>query len=519
MTMTASLEAADARISVAAMNGDIASVQTLLKQGADVNAPQGDGTTALHWAALRNDLTLTELLLGASADVNAKTRLGEMTPLFMAAKNGNAEIIKALLNAGADAKSVSTTGTTTLMLAAAAGSSGAVQALLSAGVSVNAKDLNQGQTALMFAAAQGRAEVIRLLAANGAELDAASLVPTRMPNKENPFSGAGAGGGRRRGGDGPPQPLALGGMTALQFAIREGHMDAVRALVETGADVNARTVSDKMSTLTLAFVNGRLDIARYLLEHEADPKPASVEGATALFTLLDTRWAQRGWYPAPKIDNEQTGYLDLMKLLIDRGADVDARMNGRMWMRIIGPGGGPIYTGHTPFLRAALANDVEALKVLLSRGANPSITTAQGANALMLAAGWEHKPSEGHVAPDARLETVRFLVEEVGLDVNSKDDYGFTPLHGAASVGDSEVITYLVTMGGDAAARAEYVANANSIRGTKVAPGKGETVADLANGPLEKTLVFPEVIDLLKHLGSEFSDNCRAALCVNKPRG
>ncbi len=512
VTTVASGAPADSRLSLAAMRGDIATLRVLLDEGVDVNAAQGDGTTALHWAASRGDLEMTGVLLDADADVNALTRLGEMTPLFMAARNGSAAIVEALLGAGADAESASTIGTTALMLAAGSGSADAVRALVEAGAPVNAKDINQGQTALMFAAAQGRADVIRVLAEHGAEVDATSLVPTRH-KKPAPLSGGGAPMAAAQ-----PKPLALGGMTAMQFAARQGHMDAVRALVASGADVNAKTVSDEMGTLTLAIVNGRYDIAKYLLEQGADAKPASTEGATALFTTLDTRWALRGWYPSPKVDNEETDYLELMELLVDHGADVDARMDGRMWMRIIGPGGGTTYDGHTAFLRAAQANDVVAMRFLLSRGANPSITNSTGVNALMCAAGWGHAPSQGNVVANGRLDAVRFLVEEVGFDVNSMQKDGFTTMHGAATVGDEEVILYLVAQGGDVAARANVFASAYSLSGEAVTPGTGETVADLANGPLEKTLVFSEVIDLLVYLGSEYSDNCRAALCINKPR-
>jgi hypothetical protein len=304
----------------------------------------------------------------------------------------------------------------------------------------------------------------------------------------------------------------------MQFAAREGHIDAVRALVESGADMNETTASDRMSTLTLAIVNGRYDIAKYLLEQGADPTPASTEEATALFTTLDVKWAPLGWYPAPVIDNEAVDYMQLMRVLLDRGADVNARMNGRMWMRIVGPGGGPVYTGETPFLRAAIADDLEAMKLLVSRGADPKIPTTKGINALMYAAGTGLRPSEGHIQPGARLATVRYLVEALGFDVNSKDTEGFTPLHGAASVGDKDVILYLVSKGGDVKARADVFVERNAANTGATQPGTGETIADMANGPAEKTLVYPEIIDLLVRLGSEFSDNCRAALCINKAR-
>src|SRR5262249_31583157 len=155
-------------------------VRKLLNEGAHLNDAQGDGMTALHWAASRGDLAITKLLLDAQANVNVKTRLNEMTPLFMAARSGNASIVDALLKAGSEAKSVSTNGTTALMLAAASGSADTVKLLIKAGASVNAHDVYQGQTALMFAAALGRTDVIRTLVENGAEVNARSLVPSRL---------------------------------------------------------------------------------------------------------------------------------------------------------------------------------------------------------------------------------------------------------------------------------------------------------------------------------------------------
>jgi len=524
LTTAFSAAPADSRVANAAMDGDIAAVQSLLKQGVPVDDAQGDGMTALHWAAQRGDLAMTKLLLASKANVNATTRLNAVTPLFMAARKGNAAIIQELLNSGASVDTASTVGTTALMVAAASGNPDAVRFLLDGGADPNAKDVNQGQTAIMFAAASGRPDIVRVLADRGANLHARSLVPTRMAKNAKPaFAPVVNGQPTQLGGfpgrsAAPEKPLAVGGMSAMHFAAREGYIDTVRALIENGADVNLPTASDQMTPLLLAIVNGRFDIAKYLLEHGADPKPASNEEATALFTAIDVKWAPLGWYPAPKLDNENTDYLDLMKLLIEKGADVNARMNGRMWMRIVGPGGGPVYTGETPFIRAAQANDVEAVKLLLAHGANPSIPTTKGVTALMLAAGMGLRPSEGHVKPDSRLETVRFLVEELGADVNAKDNDGFTPLHGAASVGDTDVITYLVSRGADVKARANVFAERNTSNGKPLKPGTGESVADMANGPGEKTLVYPEIVNLLMKLGSEFSDNCRSALCVNKSR-
>ena len=177
--------AGDAPLADAAMRGDRAGVQSLLAQKADVNAAQGDGTTALHWATYRDDLEMARMLIQAGADLKAKTRLGEMTSLFMAAKNGNRAMLELLLEAGDDANATSTTGTTPFMLAAASGKADAVTVLLDHEAAVNATDITSGQTALMFAAARNRAEVVKVLAEHGADLNATSRV-NRIPTPENP---------------------------------------------------------------------------------------------------------------------------------------------------------------------------------------------------------------------------------------------------------------------------------------------------------------------------------------------
>src|SRR5690349_2237745 len=164
--------AADSPLADAAMQGDKAAVRALLKEKVNVNAAQGDGSTALHWAAYRDDLELAKLLLAAGADVKAKTRLGEMTPLFMAAKNGNPAMVSLLLDAKAEVNGATSNGTTPLMLAAASGNVDTVKVLVDRGADVNAKDITNGQAAIMFAAAAGRSEVIKLLAARGADVNA-----------------------------------------------------------------------------------------------------------------------------------------------------------------------------------------------------------------------------------------------------------------------------------------------------------------------------------------------------------
>jgi uncharacterized protein len=507
----------DSRLSDAAMNGDHAAFQSLLKERADVNGAQGDGSTALHWAAFRDDLEMARSLIKAGASINPKTRLGEMTPLFMAAKNGNAEMIELLLKAGAGANSSSSTGTTPLMLAAAAGSPAAVRVLLDYGANANAKDVHQGQTALMFAAGYGRAEAVKVLASRGADLNAVSLVPTRLqPEGARGQGNAQAAQAGRRGGRGNA-PLALGGLTALQFAARDGHRATVEALVESGADVNVVAASDKMTTLTMSILNGQFDIAKYLVEHGADPRPASTDGVTALYATVDAQWAIRSWYPAPTVENEKVTHIELMKALLDHGADVNARMGGRLWMRI--RGSGPEINGATAFWRAAMSNDLPAMKFLVSRGANPNLPTVKGVTPVTVAAGVGHSHQAANFAPDARLATVKYLVEELGADVRSKDDTGLTALHGAALVGDNDLILYLVAQGGDVKARTNTVgARIDGDGDTAVAAGTGETVADMANGPRETALVFPETVALLEKLGSENSNNCRASTCIQKPR-
>ncbi len=168
--------AATAPVADAAMNGDKAAVRTLLKSAADVNAAQGDGMTALHWAAMSGDLELAQMLVFAGANVRATTRLGAYTSLFLASQQGHATVIDALIKAGSDVKAGTPNGTSPLMVAAAAGKADAVKVLVDAGADVNAKDGVRAQTPIMYAAAANRADVITLLASKGADLKATSKV-------------------------------------------------------------------------------------------------------------------------------------------------------------------------------------------------------------------------------------------------------------------------------------------------------------------------------------------------------
>ena len=504
--------AAPAEVSVAAMKGDGERVEALLAAGEDVNVAQGDGSTALHWAAHRNDPQMARLLIEAGADIGATTRVGDLTPLFMAAKNGNATIVELLLDAGAEADSTNTNGTTPLMLAAASGDVGTVELLLERDANVNARDDTQGQTALMFAASLGRTDAVRLLARSGADMDAVTKV-TEIIKREYRYIEKQK--DRNVRFEGAKNPPVMGGMTALHFAAREGHLGVAKELVLGGANPNQVNAADGMSALTSAIINGNLDIAMFLVDHGADPNLASKTGLTPLFATVDAQWAARTWYPPPSVEEEKTHYLDLMQALVDAGADLDARLGKKPWYRTF-HGDWIKQEGATAFWRAAKSNDIAAMKLLVAAGANPTITTIQGSTPLQAASGFGLEPQTSNVVPDARLDAVRYLVEEVGSDVNQADHQGYTPLHGAALTENREVMLYLIAAGADVKARAAMIFGGIGETDRDVDGATGDTVADMANGPKPHNLQYPETVEFLVNLGSENSDHCRAATCVVK---
>jgi uncharacterized protein len=539
----------------AVKRGDMEGVRALLRRKADVNAAEGDGMTALHWAAYRDDVEMLKLLLAAGADFRAATRVGALTPLFLACANGNPVAVEALLRAGADANSRNANGTAALMTAASAGNPAAVRVLLDRGAEVNAREAARGQTALMFAAALNRVGVIRLLLARGA--DPGIATPTRDVDKVSfdrdshiyyhpPPAQPGAEGakkdeaavaraaaeaaqaagaaarsdlellgralgfnsaqslpGKQRAAGArrsPPMrvgPEFAGGMTALLYAAREGQADAVGALLDGGADIN-QSSADKFSPLLMAVVNGHLDLALELLGRGAKPNLAAVTGLTALYATVDVQWAPHASYPQPRVEQERTSYLELMKALLKGGADPNARLGAKPWFRSLFSD--PTWVdpaGATAFWRAAQSSDITALRLLKEHGADPSIATKSGNTPLMAAAGVGWASNWSVNAPVSPFEAIKYCVE-LGNDVNAVDGRGYTPLHGAAYVGNNEMVLYLVEKGAKVDARSKA----------------GDSPADMANGPWRFGLPHPETVALLEKLGSPNANNCRSDKCV-----
>jgi ankyrin repeat protein len=563
-----------AAVADAAMQRDAAAVRAIVRQGGDVNAAQGDGMTALHWAARHGDVALARMLLLAGANVKAATRLGAYTPLLLASQAGHAALIGVLLEAGADPNTPTANGATPLMLAAGAGKADAVRALLARGADVHAKETVRGETALMFAAAYNRIEAMRLLLAKGAAVaDATTVVELGAQTNpdEEAFLRAQQGGGRQqgaprgpraqepavppaatppveaprqRGGRGAAQGgvagltrqfrfaelvAAQGGLTPLLFAARQGHADAASLLLGAGADVNQVSAGDGTSPLLMAVINGHFDLAATLLAKGARATLASENGVTPLYAVLNCVWAPKALYPQPRAHLQQrTAYLDLMKALLDAGADVNARLKKKVWYSGYNFDlSGVDEVGATPFWRAAYAGDLAAMRLLVSRGADPHIPTTKPAGRPRTGDGGRetvedvsglpavpvggpavpplHAASgvgygEGFAAnshrhaPGGWMPAVRYLVEEMGADVNARDHEGNTALHHAAARGDNEMIRYLVARGAD-------------VRAVNRA---GETTVDMANGPVQRVQPFPDTIALLEGLGAKNNHRCKS---------
>jgi uncharacterized protein len=576
VALTAWLNAAGtAPVADAVMAKDREAVKALLKNGADVNAAQGDGMTALHWAARNGDTELTQMLLFAGANVKATTRLGGYTALMMAASQGHANVIAALLASGSDAKAANALGTTPLMLAAASGNPQAITTLVENGAELEAREKTFGQTPLMFAAASNRVEAMKALIKAGSQIAATSKVNNvgNLSGPEQEFLSASSGSGNQAGGNGtgrngqvvasgtgqaPPTAQGQGGgggggrggfggkpgierpyfyneligyqggHTALILAARSGYTDAVKTLVSAGADVNQISKGDRTSPMLIAAINGHFDLAKWLLDQGADPNAASENGVTPLYAALNVTWAPRALYPQPRAFNQQQiTYLDFMKALLDKGADPNKRLTKKVWYSEYNFDlAGVDEIGATPFWRAAFAGDVPAMSLLFERGADPNIYTMRPAgrrplgdagaarevkdvsNAPPIAVGGPGIPplqaaagvgfGEGFAAnshihsPAGFLPGIKWMVEVAGADVNAVDHDGNTALHHAAARGDVDSILYLVSKGAD-------VTRVNR---------EGQTVADMANGPVQRVQPWPEALKLLEKLGSKNNNKC-----------
>ena len=390
-----------------------------LKQQVDVNAPQADGMTALHWAAYLDDLETAKLLVKAGGRAKAENRYG-VTPLSLACQNGNAELVGLLLDAGADPNTALRGGETALMTAARTGKAGPVKALLSRGAIVDAKE-RRGQTALMWAAADGHAEVVQVLLDAGANFRTA---------------------------------LADSGFTPFFFAAREGRADVVRVLLKAGADVKEAMQPKKpgskgprkgTSALLLAVENGHFDLALTLLEAGADPNDQR-SGYTPLHALSWVRKPNRGeddGDPAP-VGSGNLSNLEFVKKLVRHGADVNARLNS-------GNGGPGLYNkvGATPFLMAAATADTAFMRLLVDLGANPLLGNVDQCTPLMAATGIGIGAAAANETAGTEPEVLEAaqLALDLGADVNAVDANGETAMHGAAYKNLPEVVQFLADKG------------------------------------------------------------------------
>lgn len=413
-----------------AARSDMTGVRALIAQKADVNTPQVDGTTALHWAAHYDDLDTVKALIAAGANAKTVNRYG-ITPLSEACQNGNAEMIALLLRAGADVNAPHAEGETPLMTAARTGNPEALKVLLDAGAQVNAAEEWRGQTPLMWAAAEGHTEAVKMLLAHGALINAKSKVFDFTALRP------------KAGSVGMNFPR--GGFTALLFAARQGHFDAVKVLTEAGAEVNLPEPDGTTATL-MAIINFHYDIAAYLLEHGGDPNAADIRGRTPLYAAIDQKNLDISNRPPAKVDDVATP-TSLIKALLAKGASPNAPL-----LKSIAPRGvldgadGTLGAGATPFLRAARGGDVETMKLLLDNKANVKATTATGVNALMIAAGTGWRDGKSRASEANSVEAVKILAS-MGLDVNYAATNGETALHGAAARGADPVAQALIDLG------------------------------------------------------------------------
>jgi len=553
----------------AASTNDVEIAKALLYAGATVRASTRLGAyTPLHLASRTGHTEVARLILEAGADPDVYTTTG-VTAMHFAADADAAGVVAALAAHGADLNARDGFAERTpLMFAAVRGADAAVRALLDAGANVSlatrVKDYETIDQSLR--AEQRQRARVRAAAEEPEEEEeevseaSASPVPARAQQGRNPAQGAqarqpvspatAAAAPGQQEPDGPVTPpeeppvKALtsaqqigkqGGFNALHYAAREGHRSTAALLLDSGAGINQTTAGDQSSPLLVAVVNGNYDLGRDLLERGADPNVVSDDGAGPLFATLNIEWSLRTWYPQPQAFRQQeTDYLEFMRLLLDAGADPNQRTTTHIWYAAYNAGRmGVDFTGATPFWRAAYATDVEAMRLLVEYGADPNFWTIRLPNrrrffdpnfpdtrpeetpadpsglppvpvggpavhplhaASGVGFGTSRVAQQHRAVPDGWLPAVRYLIDELGVDPNLRDKDGYNAIHHSAARGDNETILFLVSRGVDIHAISR----------------RGQTTADLANSPEQRAQPHPATVALLEKLGSRNNHQCRS---------
>jgi ankyrin repeat protein len=457
----------------AAEKRDMQALRELVQQRANVNTAQTDGTTALHWAAHWNDKDAVNMLLRAGADPKATNRYGA-TPLSEAAAAGNAGVIEALLAAGADARTLTTPdGETVLMTAARTGSLNAVQLLLDHGADVNAVEQYKGQTALMWAAAESHTDIVKLLLERGADWKVISFDrPTKIPKLSAASS---------------ISPIARGGFAAIHFTAREGDIETMKVMLAAGVDINQTDV-DQTSALVVSIMNKRFAFAKFLLDRGANANLADVNGRTPIYAAVDIRNEDWSTLPSRREDASMSS-IDILKAILERGANPDApltkSLSGRSGMD---SGDTSLGAGATPLMRAARSGDAAAMRLLLEKGANSKLTTKDGNNAFLFAAGIGYRDKYTKGTEEDAIEALKIMLER-GADVNQTNPKGETALHGAASRGADAIVQFLVDRG----ANLNIKRSSQGLTPLDVAMGKGS----FAGLPVP----YPTTVELIRKLG------------------
>ena len=512
---------------IASRDGDAPMIETLLASGADANSATTNGTTALMLASAAGHVDAVKALLAKNANINAKESVKGETPIAFAAAFGRADVIRELAARGADVNlrtkvqdlSAFAKEEQERLIAERQQQGGGTRGR---GEPAETKETKDTKPAADASKAAVESKDAKPVAATGQTTEAQR-----------------GRGGRGRGVDPTKQVPGLerqynytelvgywGGLSPLHLAARQGHVDAVKALVDAGADLNQPTSGDHVTPMLIATINGQFDLAKQLLDRGADPNLAQDNGVTPLYATLNVQWAAKALYPQPRAyEQQKTSYLQFMEALLQKGANPNARLTKKVWYSQYDfDQSGVDETGATPFWRAAYSSDIDAMKLLVKWGADPAIPTIRtpgrvrtgdavreaedvsgvppvpvggpGVPALLAAAGagyGEGLAANHHrYAPSGMLAAVKYMIEELHLDPNVRDHEGNNAIHDAAARGDVEMIKYLVSKGVD----------------VKVVNREGKTTADMANGPVQRINPWPEALALLETLGAKNNHKC-----------